>query len=403
MDAPDPGADLQARQDAAERVRALRSLLERPLMHGSDPGFTHVRRHAGALREWLTRETGWALHVERDCARLYKRPADLMDATRGLPGFDRRRYVLLCLALAVLERADPQVTLHTLGERLLTLAADPQLAACGFEFRLERAHERRDLVHVCRFLLDLGVLARVAGDEESYVQRAGDALYDVRRRVLAAVFAGARGPSSFSPESAPHDLDMRLHALADPLEADGPQAQRTFERHRLARRMLDDPVVYADELPGPAREYFVNQRGAMAARIAEAAGLHPEQRAEGVALVDPEGELGDAQLPAEGTDAHATLLAAEYLAARLEAGDAGAVPHSALAAHLRAAGERYARYWRKQAREPGAEHELADIAAARLEALKLVERLDGAVRPRPALARFAFRAPELRERTLFER
>jgi uncharacterized protein (TIGR02678 family) len=140
----------------------------------------------------------------------------------------------------------------------------------------------------------------------------------------------------------------------------------------------------------------------MAARLSEATALHAEQRAEGVALVDPHGELGDMQLPAEGTDAHATLIVAEHLAARLAAGDTQAVPESALAAHLREAGERYARYWRKQAREPGAEHELARIATARLEALRLVERVDGAIRPRPALGRFALREPELRERTLFE-
>ena len=84
---PDPGADVQARQRSAERTRALRGLLMRPLMQASDPDFARVRRHADALREWLARETGWVLHVERDCARLYKRPADLLDATRGLPVF----------------------------------------------------------------------------------------------------------------------------------------------------------------------------------------------------------------------------------------------------------------------------------------------------------------------------
>ncbi len=39
--------------------------------------FAAVRRQAEALRDWFARETGWVLQVERDGARLYKRPADL--------------------------------------------------------------------------------------------------------------------------------------------------------------------------------------------------------------------------------------------------------------------------------------------------------------------------------------
>jgi hypothetical protein len=52
------------------------------------------------LRERFLRETGWMLEVDRYGARLFKRPADLASAVRGLDGYDRRRYVLLCLACA---------------------------------------------------------------------------------------------------------------------------------------------------------------------------------------------------------------------------------------------------------------------------------------------------------------
>lgn len=209
-----PLADALARAREEERERALRALLARPLMTAAHSQFATVRRHAEDLRTWFAREAGWVLHVERACARLYKRPGDLGDATRGAPDFDRRRYVLFCLACAALERADPQITLKNLGERLLELAADPALGALGFAFALDTQGERRELVHVCRFLLALGVLGRVAGDEESYVQRAGDALYDIQRRVLATLPAAARGPSTYPPESAPAALEARLAALA---------------------------------------------------------------------------------------------------------------------------------------------------------------------------------------------
>ena len=127
----------QAQHLREELSAALRALLMTPLMTSAHAEFAAVRRHAETLREWFARETGWVLHVERDCARLFKRPADLLDSTRGFPDYDRRRYVLFCLACAVLERADPQITLRVLGDRLLALATEPTLNTLGFSFKLD--------------------------------------------------------------------------------------------------------------------------------------------------------------------------------------------------------------------------------------------------------------------------
>lgn len=395
---------IHERQQLARREEfrtAVRALLMTPLMSPAHEDFTVVRRHAQSLREWFARETGWVLHVERDGARLFKRPADLKDGTRGLPGYDRRRYVLLSLACAVLERADPQITLRILGERLLQLAADPTLAALGFTFTLGSQQERRELVIVCRTLLDLGVLQRIAGNEESFVQATSDqadALYDVHRRLLAGVLAAVRGPSTWAAEDAPGTLDERLRALTDEHVPDSDEARRTALRHHIARRLLDDPVTYIDTLDQQARAYFANQRGAMAARLCDATGLVAEQRAEGAALTDETGSLTDVLMPAEGTDAHATLLVAEYLANQARGRPAAcaerpepprSVSEADIATFLCDAKERFGRYWRKSAREPGTERELTATAIGRLEKLQLVEWTEGGVRARPALARFA--------------
>jgi uncharacterized protein (TIGR02678 family) len=400
----------QQRFQRDELRTAVRALLMTPLMSPAHEDFGAVRRHAETLRDWFARETGWTLQVERDGARLYKRPADLTDATRGLPGYDRRRYVLLCLACAVLERADPQITLRVLGEKILQLAAEPTLASVNFTFTLGAHHERRELVAVCRTLLDLGVLQRVAGDEEAFVQAGGDqadALYDVQRRAFAGMLAAVRGPSTWTREEAPVTLDERLRALVDEHVADSDEGRRTALRHRLARRLLDDPVVYLDNLDSEARAYFVNQRGAMAARLCDATGLVAEQRAEGLALADDAGSLTDVAMPAEGTDAHATLLVAEFLTSRrrqrlTKGADAtqeflGAVPEQDILDFLSNAKDSYGRYWRKSARAQGAECELAAIAIERLEKLQLLERILGMVRPRPALARFALGEAEIRD------
>ncbi|MEO8937775.1 MAG: TIGR02678 family protein [Burkholderiaceae bacterium] len=387
--------ELQARQQRDEFRIGLRALLMQPLMGPAHEDFPVVRRQAEKLRDWFAREAGWVLQVEREGARLYKRPADLMDATRGLPDFDRRRYVLLCLACAVLERADPQITLHVLGERVMELAAEPALEARQFNFTLRSASERRELVAVCRRMLDLGVLQRVAGDEDGFVQDSSsgpqsDALYDIQRRMLAGMMASVRGPSSWAAGDAPVTITERLQALATEHVADSDEGRRTALRHTLARRLLDDPVVYTDALDAETLAYFANQRGVMAARLCDATGLAPEQRAEGLALTDEAGTLTDVSMPAEGTAAHVTLLVAEHLAGRARSDGADAVTtDDAVAAFVRDATERYGRYWRKSAREPGAERELAQTAIERLQKLQLIVRDHGRLRALPAIARFA--------------
>jgi uncharacterized protein (TIGR02678 family) len=191
------------------------------------------------------------------------------------------------------------------------------------------------------------------------------------------------------------DLDFagRLAALVDEYIPDTPEGKRTALRHRLARRLLDDPVLYHDELTPDEREYLVSQRGPLAYRLAQASGLTAELRAEGLALADADGELTDKYLPAVGTEAHATLLVAEHLAraARSEPGRIHSV--TALAGYLRSAADRYGRYWRKDAREAGAEVALAGEAVNRLEALRLVRRLEHGVQALPALHRYAIGEP----------
>ena len=109
--------------DLAGPRSALRALLKRPLLTlESDPeDLVLVRRYQAELRDWLSRETGWRLHVDAETARLFKTAPTLDDGThpaRGRAGeaFGRRRYVVLCLALAVLERADAQTKLGRLAE-----------------------------------------------------------------------------------------------------------------------------------------------------------------------------------------------------------------------------------------------------------------------------------------------
>lgn len=378
--------DALAAQRVDEVRRGARALLRRPLLRAGSDDFRLVRQHAAELRTWFDRNTGWALLVDSEVARLRRVPGREGDPTHpardqrtGLP-FSRRRYVLVCLCLAVLERAEHQIALGRLAEQVVLSAADPALEEAGVVFTLTDREQRTDLVAVVRLLLDWGVLAKVAGDEDAFLKSGGDALYDVDRRVLAGLLVSRRGPSTVRAEN----FEQRLAELNAEVLPDSDELRNRALRHTLTRRLLDDPVLYLDELSDAERAYLTTQRGALTRRISELTGLVPEVRAEGVAMVDPYDDLTDLRMPEQGTDGHVALLIAEYLAGR-----GGSVTLGEL--HRLVAGWAldHAGFWRRSASVPGAEVELVEQAVARLSALGLVAADGGdAVRGRPALDRY---------------
>ena len=249
-----------------EQRQAMRVLLQNPLLTSDGPhaaAFGLVRRHGEALREWLSHQVNWTLQVTSEFARLRKTPPDSSDHTRvardsrSETPFTRKRYVLLCLALAALERSERQTTLGRLAESMLGFfAADPALAALGLSFDLQSMDQRRDLVHVIRFLSERRVLWRRQGDEEQFVRdQKCDVLYNVNRPLLTAMLSVRRGPSTIGAPG----FEERLEAVVEEPMPDTEEAQNRQIRVRLMRRLLDNPVLYLPEprhsrtrLPGPA-------------------------------------------------------------------------------------------------------------------------------------------------------
>ncbi|MEU1782410.1 MULTISPECIES: TIGR02678 family protein [Streptomyces] len=385
-----PLAEVLEGQHSSELRKAARALLKEPLLLAHGPrsdDFRLVRRHASELRAWFDRNTGWSLHVDAEAARLRKAPGCPADPTHparevgraGAP-FTRRRYVLLCLALAALERSEAQIALGRLADQVVMDAADPHLIAAGIHFTLDRRDERLDLAAVVKLLLSLGVLRRVAGDEEAYVSGAGDVLYDVERRVLAGLLATRRGPSTVRADT----FDERLAELTADTALDSEDLRFRAMRRTLTRRLLDDPVLYYDELTDAELAYLTRQRGFLIARITELTGLVAEVRAEGIAMIDPDDDLTDVRMPEQGTHGHVTLLLTEHLAAA-----DGPVTIGELQRKVRELAVAYGGFWAKSAKEPGAEGELVEQALAKLTALELITRRGDEIAPRPALARYA--------------
>lgn len=367
----------------AERRRACRALLARPLLVAGgrdDADFRLVRKHATHLRDWFETNTGWWLSVDVAVARLRKRVADT-DGTRGITEggtlFTRRRYVLLCTALAVLERSAVQTTLGALAAEVVSALGDERFAGAGVEFALEGRDQRSDLAAAVRLLLDLGVLRRVDGDEQRFVDGSGDVLYDVERRALGRVLATAVAPSVVAADT----FETRLTAITEAAPVDTDDARNRALRRSLTRRLLDDPVLYIAELTDDERAYLTSQRRFLTDRIEEATGLVAEARAEGIAMVDPDDRLTDLRMPERGTAGHVALLVAEAL------GTESVLGRAAVTAIVARAQKTHASHWSRAAVEQPAAH-LAAAALDRLTALRLV-RIEGEdVIALPAIRRY---------------
>lgn len=387
-----------AREQAAqhERCRALRALLQHPLLTSDGPladEFGLVRRHTEKLRDWLRTHTGWALHVTSEIARLRKTPGDLSDTTfpavetRTALAFSRRRYVVLCLALVALERSDRQTTLTILADTIVTACqAEPAFAANGIVFDLSDQNQRRDLVAVIRFIIDRQVLSRIHGDEEQYLRdERNNVLYTVNRPILSAMLCVQRGPSTINA----HSLDERITGITAEITPDTEDAANRRIRWHLTRRLLEQPVLYYRDLTDAERTYLDRQRSRVLGQITEATGLIPEVRREGIAMLDESGDFTDLKLAEEGTDGHLTLLLAEFLAteARDEGGEV--IGYAALRAKTAKLIGEHKTHWRRDVTEPGADHALTEMALRRLEALRLITRFDHGVLPRPAIARYS--------------
>jgi uncharacterized protein (TIGR02678 family) len=401
--------DVLSQQQDDERRRSIRALLRHPLLTPEGPdvqAFALARRHAAWLGDWFAAQAGWTLHADHAVVRLRKVPGDNTDPSRGAGAganqrknggrsghhrFSRRRYVLACLALAALERAEAQITLGRLAERVIALAADPALAEAGVVFALDNAEERRDLVAIARLLLGVGVLARVAGDDQAFVTCSGDALYDVNRRVLATLLIARVGASTVTETG----FEDRLRKLTAEPRPETDDARNREIRHRLARRLLDDPVLYYRDLTEEERGYLASQRGLLLRRLTEGTGFAAEVRAEGIALTDPAAEASDLGMPEEGTEGHFTLLLAGYLADAMRERPEAVISLPELHQHMTRIAVHHKTHWRKGSDEPGAIRELTDTGLRRLVALGLAKRTGTTVRPLPALARFGYTEPAI--------
>ncbi|MGU3433144.1 DUF2398 family protein [Actinomycetes bacterium M1A6_2h] len=253
-----------------------------------------LRRWATELREDLLELFGYKLEVTETTARLYP-VQDRLDPTQPARTgtdrvFDRRRYAFLALSLAALGRAGDQITLSELADHVASEAGQ----VVGVDLDTERSADRDAFVDAVGWLATRGAIRLADGDAGGWVNNpdAGEALYDIDRSVVVALFR---------PPRALQHLRSSAALLSTPSDEPGDVARRA------RRALVERPVVYADS--------------ALDARSIDdvqlLTGLVVERRAEGLALIDTSGRLSDTRFPSTGTVAQVALLLAGEIADRV--------------------------------------------------------------------------------------
>lgn len=270
-----------------------------------------IRRWATELREDLAELFGYRLEVTETTARVFP-VIDRLDAGRPArtPAervFDRRRYAYLALALAALGRAGDQITLSELADQVAAYANRVD----GLELATDRAADRDAFVDAVGWLTVRGALGLADGDAGGWASdpEAGEALYDIDRPVVFALFR---------PPRALQHLHGVRGLLTEELMVTGVSAHATTTAEiarRVRRALVEQPVVYADDLAPEERPVLAQER--IVAEVELFTGLRAERRAEGVALIDTSGRLSDIRFPGTGTLAQVALLLAGEIADRV--------------------------------------------------------------------------------------
>jgi uncharacterized protein (TIGR02678 family) len=393
-----------------EVARGIRLLLASPLIgeRGSPEAFDLIRRRREPIRKWFDYYCGWTLTVEPRLgyARLVKvraatdpsRPARRLRSGRA--PFDRRRYVLLCVVAAEL-LAVPVTTIGLLADRVSRATAADDVVTT---FDTASRAERMAFVDVLRLLESYGAIEVVDGTTDAFVESAAaKVLYRIDSTLLLRLLAAPVGPSQLAVP--PEEVALRFEELLGLVSRERryglssgrhegvSEVQRNlWLRHSVFRRLVDDPVLYFDDLSADERGYLASPTGRqLLRRAADQGGFVLEERAEGVLLVDVDGIATDTRFP---DDAGTAKVAALLLLDSMDG------PSTTEQLQLTASGllERFPRWAKTYQGDDGPQRLVADSLAV-LTAFNLVRVTSGLVRLLPAAARYSVSGTRTSEET----
>ncbi|SFR09667.1 TIGR02678 family protein [Desulfoscipio geothermicus] len=259
--------------------RCVQALLNRNwITKQEDPElFNHIRVHYEELRDWFREYCGFALLLNRQFAKLEKAPGK----ARAWMGFDNfaepRDYALFCYCLWYLEGKNEmdQFLLTDMVEEIREYLAgqDVFLDWTIYTHRLSMARALKQLKA-------LGVLVAVDGDESEWARSGHEhnVLYEssnLGRYVLRRF---------------PRDLTTydSIASFEDGTYSDTSEGQLKKRRHRVYRRLLQEPVVYDWQWSEDERYYVRTQRHTILENLSGFAGLEGQRYREGLLFFYPE-------------------------------------------------------------------------------------------------------------------
>ena len=375
---------------AARRGQAIRALLANPLLDRTSAAFAAVAVEAEWLTQWFANACGWPLSIDnrRGFARLRKISA-WPDTTRPLtsqrtksPPFNARRYILFCLLAAALgEHQRNRISLRELAEGVCDLAVRADVAT----YDPTDTGERRALIDALVALSRLGVVIERDRAGKDYVHDATtNVLYEVDERRLANLIAAPVPPSRCTTWRQMTGESNKGRRESDDESASSSGDHRRVVRHRVMRRLLDDPVCHLDDLDEAELACLRDERAQIEEHLTDA-GFILERRAEAWIAVDREQTSTQRTFPNATIPAQAALLLLDQVL-QSQRGDwvshdrAEDVIEGLLAAHPR---------WAKGFRGDGGTRHLVRTVTTLLSEFGLVHGQDGDWTVRPSAWRWS--------------
>jgi len=237
-----------------------------------------VLERQNALRTYFLDKTGFHLIIHRHFVKLEKIPVEA-ESWMGVPDFsDPRDYVIFCGLMAHLEgkNVDEQFLLSDLCEVLQGIY--PGEASLDWT----NYGHRKSLVRVMHFAAGRNLVKVVEGDVTGFsTEEDHEVLYEVP--LVSRYFM----PSY--PKELPEFDSLEEILVGDWREMSGLEQDEALKRrHRVYRRLLLSPALYARSPEDPDFIYLRNFRHRLAEDIEEHTGLMCELYAASALLTSPE-------------------------------------------------------------------------------------------------------------------
>ncbi|MCW2277667.1 TIGR02678 family protein [Heliophilum fasciatum] len=265
-----------------ERVACAQALLNRPWISKEDDPelFQAIKQHYEELRSFFQEYCDLVLIVTRYMAKLDKYPT-VAHPWMGFEEFTHcRDYTLFAFCLWYLEgKGELEQFLLTdmieeIRDYLAGVDRDIDIDWNVYDHRLSMARALRKL-------RDLSIVTAVDGDETEW-SRSGNGEHNVLYECGRA--------QSFLLRRFPRDLTTytSIASLGEGDYADTDEGRVRRRRHRVFRRLIQEPVVYDGDWTDDERQYVLTQRRYLLEALEKHLGLTGQRYREGLLVFHPE-------------------------------------------------------------------------------------------------------------------